>query len=97
MTLVYRIVSGITVQADIERELSSNTPITRDTVKDMTERSGLSEAEVLHMALSRLARGEFPSYEADEAPLSARDLRNLRKIADAALPTGQTLTKLSLF
>jgi len=71
--------------------------VTRETVKAMAERFDLSETEVVHMALSRLAKEELPAYEADEGPLSARDLRDLRKVADAALPKGKTLTKQSLF
>jgi len=63
----------------------------------MAEQFDLSETEVVHMALSRLAKEELPAYEADEGPLSARDLRDLQKMADAALPKGKTLTKQSLF
>ena len=71
--------------------------VTRETVKAMAERFDLSETEVVHMALSRLAKDELPAYEADEGPLSARELRALRKIADAALPKGRIVTKQSLF
>jgi hypothetical protein len=70
--------------------------VTRETVKAMAERFD-SETEVVHMALSRLAKDELPAYEADEGPLSARELRDLRKIADAALPKGRIVTKQSLF
>jgi hypothetical protein len=44
-----------------------------------------------------LAKEELPAYEADAGPLSARELRDLRKIADAALPKGRIVTKQSLF
>jgi hypothetical protein len=71
--------------------------VTRETVKAMAERFDLSETEVVHMALSRLAKDELPAYEADEGPLSARELRVLRKIADAALPKGRIVKKQSLF
>ena len=71
--------------------------VTRKTVKAMAKRFDLSETEVVHMALSRLAKEELPAYEADEGPLSARDLRALRKIADAALPKGRIVKKQSLF
>jgi hypothetical protein len=70
--------------------------VTRKTVKAMAKRFDLSETEVVHMALSRLAKEELPAYEADEGPLSARDLRSLRKIADAALPKGRIVKKQSL-
>jgi hypothetical protein len=66
-------------------------------VKAMAKRFDLSETEVVHMALSRLAQEELPAYEADEGPLSARDLRALRKIADTALPKGRIVKKQTLF
>jgi hypothetical protein len=71
--------------------------VTRETVKAMADRFDLSETEVVHMALSRLAKEELPAYDADEGPLSAREFRHLRKIADAALPKGRIVTKQSLF
>lgn len=71
--------------------------VTRETVKAMAERFDLSETEVVHMALSRLAKDELPAYEADEGPLSARELRDLQKLADAALPKGRIVKKQSLF
>jgi hypothetical protein len=66
-------------------------------MKAMAQQFDLSETEVVHMALSRLAKEELPAYDADEGPLSARQLREVRKIADAALPKRRILTKQSLF
>lgn len=71
--------------------------VTRETVKAMAERFDLSETEVVHMALSRLAKEELPAYEPDDGPLSAQDLRALRKVAGAALPKGKVVKKQSLF
>jgi hypothetical protein len=71
--------------------------VTRETVKAMAEQFDLSETEVVHMALSRLAKEELPGYDADEGPLSTRQLREIRKSADAALPKGRIVTKQSLF
>lgn len=71
--------------------------VTRDTVKAMAEQFDVSETEVVHMALSRLAKEELPAYEADDGPLTARDFKELRKISDAALPKGRALKKRSLF
>jgi hypothetical protein len=71
--------------------------VTRDTVKAIAERFDLSETEVVHMALSRLAKEELPAYEADDGPLSARDIKALSKIADATLPKGVVVKKQSLF
>jgi hypothetical protein len=71
--------------------------VTRETVKAIAERFDLSETEVVHMALSRLAREELPAYEADDGPLPAHDLKALRKVADTALPKGRVVKKRSLF
>jgi hypothetical protein len=71
--------------------------VTRETVKAIAERFDLSETEVVHMALSRLAKEELPAYEADDGPLSARDIKALSKIADATLPKGVVVKKQSLF
>jgi hypothetical protein len=77
------------------RSLDTQFGVTRETVKAMAEQFNLSETEVVHTALSRLAKEELPAYDADEGPLSARQLREIRKIADAALPKGTIVTKQS--
>ncbi len=71
--------------------------VTRETVKTMAAHFDLSETEVVHMALSRMAKEELPAYEADEGPLSARDIKALRTVARATLPKGKVVTKNSLF
>jgi hypothetical protein len=71
--------------------------VTRETVKAMAERFDVSETEVVHMALSRLAKDELPAYQADDGPLTARDLKEVRKVCDAALPKGRVVRRRSLF
>jgi hypothetical protein len=71
--------------------------VTRETVKAMAERFDVSETEVVHMALSRLAKDELPAYQADDGPLTARDLKELRRVSDAALPKGRVVMRRSLF
>lgn len=71
--------------------------VTRDTVKKMAAMHDLSETEVVHMALSRMAKEDLPAYEADDGPLTARELNAVRKVAAASLPTGKVLGKQSLF
>lgn len=71
--------------------------VTRDTVKKMAALYDLSETEVVHMALSRLAKEELPAYEADDGPLMARELNAVRKAAKEQLPTGRVLGKKALF
>jgi len=71
--------------------------VTRETVKAMAARFDLSETEVVHMALSRLAKEELPAYEADDGPLTAGDVKALGKMVGAALPKGKLVRKQSLF
>lgn len=71
--------------------------VTRETVKAIAARFDLSETEVVHMALSRMARDELPGYEADEGPVGKADLKALRKIAAAGLQKGKIVRKQSLF
>lgn len=71
--------------------------VTRETVKAMAEHFGLSETEVVHMALSRMAKEELPACEADDGPLPAKDITALRKVASAALPEGRVVNMQSLF
>ena len=71
--------------------------VTRETVKSMALQFDLSETEVVHMALSRLAKETLPSYEPDDGPLTASDIKAVRKQALAAMPKGKVLSKQSLF
>lgn len=71
--------------------------VTRLTVKAMAKHFDLSETEVVHMALSRLAKEEMPGYEADDGPLSASDLKAVSKLAKAQMPKGAVRRKQSLF
>jgi hypothetical protein len=71
--------------------------VTRKTVKTMAARFDLSETEIVHMALSRMAKEELPAYKPDDGPLSARDVKALAKVARAALPKGRVVKKQSLF
>ena len=60
--------------------------VTRDTVKKMAAMYDLSETEIVHMALSRMAKDDLPAYESDDNPLTARALNAVRKVAAASLP-----------
>lgn len=71
--------------------------VTRETVKAMAARFGLSRTEVVHMALARMAKEELPAYEADDGPLSARDVKALTKFARVVLPKGRVVKKQTLF
>jgi hypothetical protein len=71
--------------------------VTRQTVKAMAERFDVSETELVHMALSRLAKEELPAYEADDGPLTKTDVKELRSLSQSALPKGAAVKKRSLF
>jgi hypothetical protein len=47
--------------------------------------------------LSQRASEVLPAYEADDGPLTARDIAVLRAFAKPALPKGKTLARKSLF
>lgn len=71
--------------------------VTRDTVKKMAALYDLSETEVVHMALSRLAKEALPAYDPDGGPLAASELSAVRQAAKAQLPSGRILCKTTLF
>lgn len=71
--------------------------VTRDTVKQLARHLDLSETDVVHIALSRLARQELPAYEADDGPLSARERAAVQRQALAKLPTSAVVVDQSLF
>ena len=56
-----------------------------------------SETGVVHLSLSRMAKDDLPAYEADDGPLTARELNAVRKVAAASLPTGKVVSKQTLF
>lgn len=49
------------------------------------------------MALSRLAKEELPAYQADDVPLTARRLKDLKKVSAATSPKGKVVMKPQLF
>lgn len=70
--------------------------VTRETVKAMAEHFKLSEAEVVHLALSSLAAQVLPAYQADDGPLRRQAFRALRQVAEASLPKGRVVKTASL-
>jgi hypothetical protein len=66
------------------RTADSATGVTRDTAKRLAERMGVDETQAIHLALHELATRLLPQYEADDGPLSAAQLRQIRK----AVPQG---------
>jgi len=71
--------------------------VTRKTVKALASQLDTTETQVVHLALSKLAEELLPAYEADDGPLTARQLSNVRKMAKASMPKGKVLGKQRLF
>ena len=55
--------------------------MTRDTAKRIAERLGVDETQAIHLALHDMAVRLLPQYDADEGPLTASHLRQIRKQA----------------
>ena len=71
--------------------------VTRSTVKALASELDVTETQVVHMALSKLAEETLPAYEPDDGPLTARQLAGVRKTAKAMAPKGKVLGKQTLF
>ena len=65
----------------------SATGVTRATVKRLAEQLGVDETEAIHLALHDLAAKVLQQYEADDGPLTAAQLRQIREQApDSSMP-----------
>ncbi len=62
------------------RDRDSALGVSRDTTLKMARELGVSETQVIHYALSLLAKRTVPAYEPDEGPLSDRQLAAIRKL-----------------
>ncbi len=67
------------------RSVDSASGVTRDTAKRLAEYLGVDETQVIHRALHDLAARVLPQYEQDDGPLSAAQVRQIRK----QLPQGK--------
>ena len=61
------------------RAADSTTGVTRDTAKRLAERLGVDETQAIHLALHHMAVKLLPQYEADEGPLTAAQIRQIKK------------------
>lgn len=61
------------------RPADSTTGVTRDTAKRLAERLGVDETQVIHLALHDMAVKLLPQYKAAEGPLTAVQLRQIKK------------------
>ena len=79
------------------RSRDTRSGVTRETVKSLAAELDVTETQVVHMALSKLAEEVLPAYERDDGPLKAAEVTAVRKRAKAAMPKGKVLDKQSLF
>ena len=63
------------------RAADSSTGVTRDTARRLAERLGVDETQAIHLALRDMAIKLLPQYEADEGPLTAGQMRQIKKRA----------------
>ena len=61
------------------RTADSATGITRKTAKRLAEYLGMDETQAIHQALHELAIKVLPQYEADDGPLTATQMRQIKK------------------
>ena len=63
------------------RPADSTTGVTRDTARRLAERLGVDETQAIHLALHDMAVRLLPQYLADEGPLTAGQIRQIKKRA----------------
>jgi len=61
------------------RNIDSATGVTRETTKRLADRLGVDETQAIHIALQAMAVRLLPQYEADEGPLTAAQVRQIKK------------------
>ena len=54
--------------------------VTRKTTTRLADTLGLSETQVVHVALANLAMQTLPRYEADNGPLTQEQMDDIRKL-----------------
>jgi len=67
--------------------------VSRKTTSKLAKTLGLTETQVIHVALARLASQTLPRYEPDDGPLTERQARAIRKL----VPQGEMTDKETLF
>jgi len=67
--------------------------VSRKTASRLAKTLGLSETQVIHLALAQLAGNVLPRYEPDAGPLTDEQLQAIRKL----VPQGQMTVSGTLF
>jgi len=55
--------------------------VQKQTVKRMAELLGFNETDVVHYALSKLAREVIPAYEMDDGPLTESQINKIKALS----------------
>ena len=63
------------------RPADSTTGVTRATARRLAERLGVDETQAIHLALHDMAVKLLPQYESDGGPLTATQVRQIKKRA----------------
>ena len=63
------------------RAADTTTGITRATAKRLADCLGVDETQAIHLALHDMAARMLPQYEADDGPLTAAQMRQIKKRA----------------
>ena len=61
------------------RTVDSASGVTRKTVKRLAKYLGVDETQAIHQALQELAAKVLPQYERDDGPVSAAQVRQIKK------------------
>lgn len=61
------------------RAVDSEAGVTRDTTKRLAEFLGVDETQAIHRALHDLAVRILPQYERDDGPLTASQIRQIKR------------------
>ena len=75
------------------RERDTPFAVSRKTATRLSDQLGLSETQVIHLALAELAAKHLPQYAPDDGPLNPEAVRAIRK----RVPKGKMTTTQRLF
>jgi len=75
------------------RDTDSEYGVSRETATRLAQTLGLSETQVIHVALAKFARQALPQYEPDNGPLNAAQKKAIERLQ----PRGRMKVKASLF
>lgn len=75
------------------RDTDSDYGVSRETAIRLAHTLGLSETQVIHVALAKFARQTLPQYEPDNGPLTAAQKKAIERLQ----PRGRMKVKASLF